>query len=421
MDSKFHNQYSIGIKIYIITLLFTALSIFLQLVPLDTSNHFQEGLLISSCDFIYLSSLFFVSYSIMQLPGGLLLDKYGIKYILPISITITLISILMYWSSTSEWMLGISRIIAGIGCSVAYISGIYVAANFFPASRLPLLIGLIEASSTIGSLVAANPLKYALNKFGWHVTGMIIIAFTLIVCISSFYFVKKIKCETRKHHVSFVSSVKQSFLLFKNKTFLYVVGYSFCTWLVIMSFAGYWLKDYMIVMHKYTEETSLHLIEMYWGSFLTASLGISYFIKTDRLAVINLLWLAIIGFVTYFVMSIPVLFSYSQIMLVVVLGGISATGVILSFSLIPRLVDVGSCGTAVAINNTFVVLGGYVGQVLFGITLKYINVNTYMNIITDPSINQYHYSALLIYLLFTLLGLFFAILIFKNIRNKLAC
>ena len=122
-----------------------------------------------------------------------------------------------------------------------------------------------------------------------------------------------------------------------------------------MSFAGYWLKDYMIVMHNYTEEMSLHLIEMYWGSFLITSLVISYFIKTDRLAIINLLGLAIIGFVAYLFMCIPVLFSYPQIMLVVVLGGISATGVILSFSLIPRLVDVGSCGTAVAINNTFVV------------------------------------------------------------------
>ena len=50
MDSKFHGQYSIGIKIYIITLLFTALSIFLQLVPLDTSNHFQTSLLINSSD-----------------------------------------------------------------------------------------------------------------------------------------------------------------------------------------------------------------------------------------------------------------------------------------------------------------------------------------------------------------------------------
>lgn len=123
----------IGLKLYIIALLFTTLSIFLQVIPIDSAKHFQDKLLISSSDFVYLSSLFFISYSMMQLPGGILFDKYGLKYVLPISIIIASVSVILYWGSSSTWMVGASRVMAGLGCSVAYISGIYIAANFFQA------------------------------------------------------------------------------------------------------------------------------------------------------------------------------------------------------------------------------------------------------------------------------------------------
>ena len=71
-------------------------------------------------------------------------------------------------------MILISRLIAGLGCSIAYISAIYVAARFFPPQRLSILIGLIEASSTLGTLVATRPLKYIISLYGWHVAGIII-------------------------------------------------------------------------------------------------------------------------------------------------------------------------------------------------------------------------------------------------------
>jgi MFS family permease len=80
---------SLGLKIYIIAILFSSLSIFIQSIPITTADNFESALLLSHSKFVYLTSLFFIPYSIMQLPGGILFDKYGLKYILPSAIFIT--------------------------------------------------------------------------------------------------------------------------------------------------------------------------------------------------------------------------------------------------------------------------------------------------------------------------------------------
>lgn len=223
--------------------------------------------------------------------------------------------------------------------------------------------------------------------------------------------------------MSFTQAFKGALLL-KNKSITFIVCYSFCTWLVIMSFAGYWLKDYMMAVHKYSEGTSLGLVEIYWGAFLIASLGIGCFTGSTRVARINLLLLAVLGFITYTLMSIPLIFSYGEIVIITVMGGFSASGVIIAFSLLPQLVEPARCGTAVALNNTFIVLGGYVGQTLFGLVLKHINIFNYIKL-NIPLPEPYDYSALLLYFIFTLLALIFAVLfvvkpLTKNKKSRTA-
>ena len=402
------------IQIYMIALIFTALSIFIQILPLGTSTYFEKSLFLDSTTFVYLTSAFFITYSIMQIPGGIFFDRYGIKIILPLFLCITSLGLIMYWFSFNNSMILYSRLLSGVGCSVAYISGIYIAAKYFPPQRLSLLMGVIEATSTLGSLAVTTPLAYMISTYGWSEVGIFISVFCLFLCIVAFVFVRRLDDVELIREISLSQSFKNAFMLLKNRSLLYIFSYSFCTWLVIMSFAGYWLKSYMETMHGYAAYEALWLVEIYWVSFLVASVVIGFFTRSDKSAKRALLVLSLFGFIAYALMFIPVLFMYSQIIIVVIFGGISASGVVVAFSIIPYYVKPEQCGAAVAINNTFVVLGGYLGQVLFAKMLKSFDINKYIKIINDPNINHGYYSALIIYVLFTFLGLIFAWMILNN-------
>ena len=111
--------------------------------------------------------------------------------------------------------------------------------------------------------------------------------------------------------------------------------------------------------------------------------------------------MSILGFATYMLMAIPLVFNMALIIMVVLFAGLSAVGVIIAFSLIPGLVAKEQCGSAIAINNTFVVFGGYCGQVAFGWIVKNINISNYIHSIDPVYLEPHYYSALLMYPLVT--------------------
>ena len=157
----------IGVKLYLISLIFALISIFNQSLPLSTAEHFEIVLDIPSTSLIYLTSAFFITYSIMQIPGGLVLDTIGSRVVLPTGILISLIGFVMFWFAKSPTFIVAGRLISGFGCSIAYICGIFVATRFFAHKNLALLIGVLEAVSTLGSILAASPLLHAIEKMGW--------------------------------------------------------------------------------------------------------------------------------------------------------------------------------------------------------------------------------------------------------------
>ncbi len=403
-----NSEIRLGYKLYILALLFASLSFFFQVVPINTSDYFEATLGISQSRVVNLTSLYFISYAALQIPGGIFFDKFGLKIVLPISIAITTLGSGLYFSSSNPFMLGASRFIIGIGCAVSYISAIYIAIKFLPAKWLPLLIGILESFTGCGSVIAAQPFKILINHYGFHISAYIVVGFCLFLLLSSLILVRNIKSE-QKTETTIVEAFKSAFKLFKKKRLICVFIYSFTTWLVIMSFAGYWLKNYLIHVHEYSEVQALNLIQVYWASFMIASLLVSIMIKDIASAKIIVCLLAGLGLITYFLMSIPIIFSYHGVLIVVICGGISASGVIIAFSIVPKLAPPQLSGSVVAMNNTFIVLGGFVGQVVFGYVLENFDIaNVFVNY-NFGNLETHYYTALLIYPLFTLIA-FIAIL-----------
>jgi len=395
---------SIKISLYIITLFFTLLSLFCQVAPLEGYDYFYQVISVSSpSDFVYLVSTFFITYSIMQLPGGILLDKYGVKFVVPIALFITLCGVALYWYSGNKFELVTGRLLTGIGCSVAYVSAVYVASKFFPLAVLPLLIGLIEGGSTAGSIVATSPLQNALNVLGWDSTGVIVCVFTATLMLGSLALSRFIPDKKGLKTHSLTQLTIDAFKLFTNKKLLLIFLYSLCTWLIVMSFPGYWLKDYLIHVHSYQVEKALTYINYYWVSLLLASLLLGCIVHNLTIARWALVLSAGIGFAAYIYLATPTVLGDLKIIFILIVSGASAAGVVIAFSLIPYFTQSDSCGSALALNNTFVVFGGYLGQILFGFVLDHYNITNQVNFITEEQLlaNSTYYSAMLIYLLFS--------------------
>ncbi|MGQ4006071.1 MFS transporter [Francisellaceae bacterium CB300] len=409
-------SFSIRIQTLLIALLFTVISSFLQVSPSVNADYLIHSLAVDEDLLLKLTTLYFLSYAILQVPNGYILDTKGIEKVFPISIFIVFIGSVLYWLSSNSLLIGFSRLIIGAGCSTAYIISLFIATKYFNKAIIPLLISFAEIAGGLGDYLAGNSYLYILNNFGWDIANFIIIFVLFVLLIYSLIVLKVANLERSKQDSVKVKSFAEMMLsmrnIFKSSTNIAVFAYSFFTWGIIMAFAGYWAKNYYITMHNYSKEFALSLPEIYWLSFLISALVIGSLVKSITQTKKYIISLSILGVIAYLTMITPMLFSYSLLVFITILSGISASGVILAFFIIQHLVSDEEKGLAISINNLFIVLGGMLGQLSFSKAISFNFNNLFM---LNDSVNSFFYSGIVMLTIWAVLALTAILFVIKKI------
>ncbi|WP_071794764.1 MFS transporter [Francisella hispaniensis] len=405
------------IQIFIVALFFTMVSAFLQIAPSVNGDFIMERINISEDLFVKLSTLYFLSYALLQVPYGYLIDSKGFEKILPSCIFVVLIGSLIYWRCDNHIFIGIGRIIIGAGCASSYILVIFIATTYFKKSIIPLLISVGEISVGLGDYFAGNIYLYTFKYLGWHMSNLITITMISLLFFYSVFLVRKlykIKVTLPAANiikVSFKEIIHHIIRLVQKPTNIAIFIYSFLTWGIIMTFARYWGKNYYINMHSYSKEYALSIQEIYWISFLVAVLIVGACTNIIQQAKKYIIILTLIGVIAHLIFIIPILFSYPMIILITILCGISGSGITLGFFIIQYL-NSQDKGLIISINNLFVVLGAMAGQIIFSFLISY-DFNKIFKL--SNNINSYFYSGIVMLLIWSILALLAAVFIIRGI------
>ena len=90
----------------------------------------------------HLSALYFYGYSGMQLPVGLLIDRYGPRRLITAAAAICALGAAGFASSDSLTGLSIARFFIGAGAAFSLMGAIHIAARWLPSARFAMLSGL---------------------------------------------------------------------------------------------------------------------------------------------------------------------------------------------------------------------------------------------------------------------------------------
>ncbi len=378
--------------LYFVCLSFTCLAFFLQISPQSESQKIHQLLNLTPSFIVYITSLFFIAYAVMQIPNGILLDTYGVK-ILPIYISITLLGIIVFWIYPSPETLAIRRVMTGIGCSIAFLASIYIASRVFSIRRRTFFIALVSVSSSLGAVLSTRAYSFVFENFGWNGSFLFMVIIISLILFASIVIISLYK-PIKKYHARYYPFFKKCYLIFHNRTLLSVYSYTFFTWMIIMAFAGYWAKNYFVNMHHYTANNSLGIVQFFWISYMLSSIVISFFIKTQKQCSKVIKILAAVNVVTLLFFIIPIPFSSGLLVATACLCGIATAGIALGFSIISSATPSGLTALAVSINNTILVLGGFLGQIIFGLFIYWLP-DSPITLLPNIEIIENYYFALL--------------------------
>jgi MFS family permease len=332
-----------------------------------------------------LSAAYFYTYAALQVPLGILIDRYGARAMLAAGAVTAALGGILFAMATGLWSALIARAMIGGGVAVGYIGTLKLVGAWFPLQRFGLLAGLTLAAGTAGAIGAQVPLALVVASFGWRPTllavglaGLALAALVVTVVRDRPPVPQAEAATTAGAALSATPTGRPAAtpglgllpILARPETWL-LVTVTGLTGAPILAFAGLWGVPYFVQVHGLERTaaatlTSLMLVAWAIGGPALGAVADRVGNRARLIFVIagsnTLLWLPFALYPTLpLALALP-------LMLALGLGG---GAMIIAFAIVRTVFGTAAAGLAFGIVNTSVLLFGAAAQTVFGILLDW--------------------------------------------------
>ncbi|WP_047498354.1 MFS transporter [Terriglobus sp. TAA 43] len=138
-----------------------------QTLPVAIAS-IQHNIPVSNAQFSYLQTAFLLSYAAMYMVGGRLLDRLGTRRGFLLIMTWWSLACALHGLAAGLTLLLAARFLLGGGEGGAFPAASRVVAEWIPAHERSTAMGLINAGTAVGSVLAPPVIGYILLHSGWR-------------------------------------------------------------------------------------------------------------------------------------------------------------------------------------------------------------------------------------------------------------
>lgn len=354
--------WSLGALVYLV-------AFFQRVAPAVMTDRLMAEFAIGGAALGNLSAFYFYAYVAMQIPTGLLADRWGPRRLLASGMAIAAVGgALFALSSTLLWA-GIGRVLVGASVAVGFVSMLKLSSHWLAPRQFALVSGLLLMMGLIGGVIAGVPLRMLVEAFGWRTVMAAFAVFTALLAVALWLLMRDDPSErgyashfhggsTHVKHAPIRQSLAEV-LSFRNIWLLMLVpvGYSGA----VLTFAGLWGVPWLRQVHGLDAHgaaaiTSVMLVAWGIGGPLLGAWSTRlgqrkplYFI-TGVIAVVG--WATVV----FLPLSLPLLVG------VLAVTGLASGNIIIGFAWAKESVPLRLMGTASGVANMGPLMGGMLLQ-----------------------------------------------------------
>ncbi|MFZ4076715.1 MAG: MFS transporter [Legionellaceae bacterium] len=139
-----------------------------QVSPSVMTDELMQAFHIHGAGLGNLSAYYFYAYLIMQIPVGILLDKYSPRLLTASAIFLCSISTFIFSGAYSLELASFARAMMGAGAAFAAVSCFKLATLWFKPNRFALVSGLCMTAAMLGGVFGQMPLSLLVQSVGWR-------------------------------------------------------------------------------------------------------------------------------------------------------------------------------------------------------------------------------------------------------------
>lgn len=157
-----------------IAALFYFYQFILRVSPGVMSQELMRDFSVQGCALGILGAFYYNAYAAMQLPLGVLLDRFGPRRLMALSCGVAALGTYLFSQADSLHIASFGRLLMGAGAACGFIGTIKLATLWFPPEKIGRVIGFTMVLGTLGATSAGAPLGAMIDLFDWRYTLMII-------------------------------------------------------------------------------------------------------------------------------------------------------------------------------------------------------------------------------------------------------
>lgn len=369
-----------GLFICFIGAVFYCYEFILRIIPgvLQTELSIAWGH-ISATTFGQISALYYFAYSPMQMPVGMLMDRFGPRRLLTFACICCTVGSWMFTLTSSLFLVGSGRFLMGFGSSFAFVGVLSLALHWLPRRYFSLVAGLMTTLGMLGLFYGEVQITQWSLRVGWENVLLFIALIGSGLSVLMFLVIRDGPKghQPNKHPLSeFYRGVLKVLVAPE----VWLIGFvGACLYTSLSVFGELWGKTYLVQAHHLTKVEAAETVSAVFLGWAVGAPIAGYL--SDRsgrrllpLVVGAILALICISLVLYW----PGLSFVSLNVLLFLYGLFSATEIIV-FIMAKECSGAELSGTVFAATNMIVTLGGVVFQPLVGKLLDTFGDNHIVN------------------------------------------
>jgi MFS family permease len=351
----------------------------LRVSPSVMTNDLMKDFSVHACALGVLGGLYYNTYAAMQIPLGILLDRFGPRRLISLSCAVAALGALLFALAPSLLLASIGRLLMGVGAACGFIGTLKLATLLFPIHHMGRVVGYTMVLGTFGATCGGAPLGFLVDAINWRNSMLLIACAGFILAFCIFVLVRYKKPHTPEKDILHDKSLSilDGLMTVMITPQAWLIGLFGCLLYVpLAAIADLWGTPFFAELYQFDRKIAASMISFIYVGIAVVAPFAAYFSDRLKSRKIPMLMGAIGSFLIYSLIIYGGAFPIPVMCALLFLAGAAFTGQCFVFATITELMPLSASGVALGFINMLVMLSGVIFEPLVGFLLDTFGTGT---------------------------------------------
>lgn len=311
-----------------------------------------------------LSAMYFYAYAGVQIPVGVLLDRFGPRRLMSAALLVCALGSAVFAFAPGVEVAVLGRLLVGAGAAFGFLGTMMIAAQWLPAARFGLFAGILQMVGMLGGVLGQAPFRWLVDEGGgWRPATLWVAAFGTVLAVALYLVVRDRPAGDAPGAPAPGNAAGAAI---RNPVTWATAGMSFLLTASLLAFAGLWAVPFLEQGHGLGPTEAAAMVSLFFLGWGVGSVGFGYWSdaigrrKPPLLTGAALSAVSLTGILFFADPASP--FGWALL----VLAGAGGSTMILSYAVAREANDPRAAGAAMGVINMATVGSGAVMQPVLG-------------------------------------------------------